>query len=180
MTQKKIAELFGVQRPAITKHIKNIVSNGELELDSVSSILEHAADDGKTKIRRLKNLVGFLRIHSLLMLYFLVPIQKQRSLGSTLELFEYFFGGYIFLSVFSSGESQSDLADDKVLEMGWRGIRFNVSHVGKGTKKKLDQQLRVNCDALKVLHLIRTTIFLTAKTILTNLKDFQYSAPQPK
>ena len=47
MTQKKIAELFGVQRPAITKHLKNIFEEGELEEDSVSSILEHTAKDGK-------------------------------------------------------------------------------------------------------------------------------------
>jgi len=48
MTQKKIAELFGVQRPAITKHLKNIFESGELIPDSVSSILEHTAEDGKT------------------------------------------------------------------------------------------------------------------------------------
>lgn len=47
MTQKKIAELFGVQRPAITKHLKNIFESGELHENSVSSILEHTADDGK-------------------------------------------------------------------------------------------------------------------------------------
>lgn len=47
MTQKKIAELFGVQRSAITKHLKNIFEEGELEEDSVSSILEHTAEDGK-------------------------------------------------------------------------------------------------------------------------------------
>mgnify|MGYP002632227765 CR=1 FL=1 len=47
MTQKKIAELFGVQRPAITKHLKNIFDDGELVEDSVSSILEHTAEDGK-------------------------------------------------------------------------------------------------------------------------------------
>ena len=44
---KKIAELFGVQRPAITKHLKNIFESGELQEDSVSSILEHTAEDGK-------------------------------------------------------------------------------------------------------------------------------------
>ena len=47
MTQKKIAELFGVQRPAITKHLKKIFESGELVESSVSSILEHTADDGK-------------------------------------------------------------------------------------------------------------------------------------
>ncbi len=47
MTQKKISELFGVRRPAITKHLKKIFESGELTEKSVSSILEHTADDGK-------------------------------------------------------------------------------------------------------------------------------------
>ena len=31
LTQKAIAELFGVQRPAITKHLNNIFDSGELD-----------------------------------------------------------------------------------------------------------------------------------------------------
>ena len=41
LTQKAMAELFGVQRPAITKHLKNIFESKELEEEVVSSILEH-------------------------------------------------------------------------------------------------------------------------------------------
>jgi hypothetical protein len=40
MPQKKIAELFDVQRPAITKHLKNIFESGELDKKVVCSILE--------------------------------------------------------------------------------------------------------------------------------------------
>ena len=47
LTQQKISELFGVQIPAITKHLKNIFESGELKEGSVSSILEHTATDGK-------------------------------------------------------------------------------------------------------------------------------------
>jgi hypothetical protein len=47
LTQERIAVLFGVQRPAITKHLRNIFESGELSEISVSSILEHTADDGK-------------------------------------------------------------------------------------------------------------------------------------
>ena len=43
LTQEKIALLFGVKRPAITKHLKNIFESGELSENSVSSILEHTA-----------------------------------------------------------------------------------------------------------------------------------------
>ncbi|OGI26648.1 MAG: hypothetical protein A2359_00830 [Candidatus Moranbacteria bacterium RIFOXYB1_FULL_43_19] len=47
LNQKQIALLFGTQRPAITKHLNNILKSGELSKNSVSSILEHTAADGK-------------------------------------------------------------------------------------------------------------------------------------
>jgi death-on-curing family protein len=47
LTQNQIAGLFGTQRAAITKHIGNIFKAKELNKDSVSSILEHTAADGK-------------------------------------------------------------------------------------------------------------------------------------
>jgi hypothetical protein len=56
LTQEKIAQLFGVQRPAITKHLRNIFESGELEKNSVSSILEHTATDGKSYKTKFYNL----------------------------------------------------------------------------------------------------------------------------
>lgn len=56
LTQSQIALLFGTQRPAITKHINNIFKSGELNKDSVSSILEHTAADGKTYKTQFYNL----------------------------------------------------------------------------------------------------------------------------
>lgn len=47
MTQKAMAELFDVQRPAITKHLKNIFSENELDKETVCSKMEHTAEDGK-------------------------------------------------------------------------------------------------------------------------------------
>ena len=46
LTQQKIAELFGVQRPAVSKHLKNIFETGELKEEVVSSILEHTTQHG--------------------------------------------------------------------------------------------------------------------------------------
>jgi hypothetical protein len=62
MTQKKISELFGVQRPAITKHLTNIFESGELNEDSVSSILEHTADDGKNYKTTFYNLDAIIAV----------------------------------------------------------------------------------------------------------------------
>ena len=47
LTQQKIAELFGVQKAAISKHLKNIFDTGELREISVVSKMETTAADGK-------------------------------------------------------------------------------------------------------------------------------------
>lgn len=45
-TQKAMAQLFGVQRPAITKHLSNIFKESELDEKVVCSILEHTTEYG--------------------------------------------------------------------------------------------------------------------------------------
>ena len=62
LTQDKIAVLFGVQRPAITKHLKNIFESFELKENSVSSILEHTATDGKKYKTKFYNLDAILSV----------------------------------------------------------------------------------------------------------------------
>ena len=62
LTQQKIADLFGVQRPAITKHLKNIFETGELQEMAVSSILGHTATDGKTYPTQFYNLDAIISV----------------------------------------------------------------------------------------------------------------------
>lgn len=62
LTQNMIAQLFDVQRPAITKHLKNIFENHELEENSVSSILEHTATDGKQYNTKYYNLDAIISV----------------------------------------------------------------------------------------------------------------------
>jgi len=47
-TQAQIAEVFGVERSVITKHINNIIKDKELERKAVCAIFAHTANDGKT------------------------------------------------------------------------------------------------------------------------------------
>ena len=62
LTQDKIAALFGVQRPAITKHLKKIFESGELHENSVSSILELTAEDGKNYSTKFYNLDAIISV----------------------------------------------------------------------------------------------------------------------
>ena len=56
LTQKGMAALFGVQTPAISKHLKNIFDEGELDEAVVVSKMEittpHGAIPGKTQTQR--------------------------------------------------------------------------------------------------------------------------------
>jgi len=62
LTQAQIATLFGTQRPAVTKHLNNIFKSGELDRNSVCSILEHTASDGKTYKTQFYNLDAIIAV----------------------------------------------------------------------------------------------------------------------
>lgn len=69
LTQKTMAELFGVNVPAVNKHLKNIFETGEIVEGSAISILETTAADGKNYPTQFYNLdaviaVGY-RVNSL-------------------------------------------------------------------------------------------------------------------
>jgi len=62
LKQQQIADLFGVKQPAISKHLSNIFKEGELDKDSVYSILEYTAPDGKIYSTQFYNLDAILSV----------------------------------------------------------------------------------------------------------------------
>ena len=61
LTQKMIAELYNVERSVITKHLKKIFEDSELEESSVCAIFAHTAKDGKnydTKFYSLEAIIA--------------------------------------------------------------------------------------------------------------------------
>ncbi len=90
LSQVQIAELFGVKRPAITKHLINIYKSAELFENNTCSILEHMGTDGVQKYRtKYYNLdvilsVGY-RVNSINAIHFRIWANKvlkeyQRSM----------------------------------------------------------------------------------------------------
>ena len=69
LTQKRMGELFNIDRSVITKHLKNIFNTNELEKSSVCAKIAHTAEDGKKYNTNFYNLdviisVGY-RVNSL-------------------------------------------------------------------------------------------------------------------
>ena len=48
LTQEQMGALFGRERSVITKHIRNVFAEGELEREAVCAKFAHTASDGKT------------------------------------------------------------------------------------------------------------------------------------
>lgn len=90
-TQAQMAELFNVQKAAISKHLKNLFEDGEVDKNSVVSILETTAADGK------KYKVAFYSLDMILAVGFRVRsprgAQFRRWANSVLK--EYLQKGYI-------------------------------------------------------------------------------------
>lgn len=90
LTQDQLALLFGVERPGITQHIKNIFSEGELQKNSVSKKFLRTAADGKkydTKHYNLDMIISLgYRVNS--------KVATQFRIWATKRLNEYIRKGF--------------------------------------------------------------------------------------
>lgn len=62
LTQKGMAELFGVERSVITKHLRNIFATKELEEVAVCAKIAHTATDGKNYQVNIYNLDAIISV----------------------------------------------------------------------------------------------------------------------
>ncbi len=96
MPQKKIAELFDVQRPAITKHLKNIFESGELDEKVVCSILELPTQHGAIIDKTQNNPTKFYNLDAIIAVGYRVNSKRatQFRIWATAVLKEFIIKGY--------------------------------------------------------------------------------------
>lgn len=96
LTQQKIADLFGVQRPAITKHLKNIFETGELKEEVVSSILEHTTQHGAVAGKTQEVKVKYYNLDAIISVGYRVNSSQATAfrIWATERLKEYIIKGF--------------------------------------------------------------------------------------
>lgn len=62
LTQKAIAQLFDVDRSVVTKHLKNVFAENELDENSVCAKFAQTADDGKTYQYKFYSLAAIIAV----------------------------------------------------------------------------------------------------------------------
>ncbi len=134
LTQQQIADLFGVKQPAVSKHFKNIFDSGELNKDSVYSIMEYTAADGKVYKTGFYNLDAIISVG-----YRVNSIQATRfRQWATSVLKEYIIKGFT-------------MDDERLKQMG-----------GGGYWKELLDRIRDIRSSEKVLYRQVLDIYATA------------------
>jgi hypothetical protein len=96
LTQERMAELFGVQRPAITKHLKNIFESKELEEGVVCSILEHTTEHGAVVGRTQTQKVKYYNLDAVISVGYRVNSAQatQFRIWATALIREYIIKGF--------------------------------------------------------------------------------------
>src|SRR5665647_587801 len=100
LTQQKIADLFGVQRPAVTKHLKNIFETGELIEGVVSSILELTSQHGAIKGKTQQTTTRFYNLDAIISVGYRVNSAQATAfrIWATERLKEYIIKGFTTVS----------------------------------------------------------------------------------
>ncbi|HIG94176.1 MAG: hypothetical protein QT05_C0039G0005 [archaeon GW2011_AR13] len=91
LTQKLMAELFGVDRSVITKHLRNIFEDQELNESSVCANFAHTAKDKKIYTTKYYNLDAIISVG------YRVNSQKATKfrIWATKKLKEYILKGFV-------------------------------------------------------------------------------------
>jgi len=91
-----MAELFGVKRPAITKHLKNIFESGELDEKVVGSILEHTTQHGVMAGKSQTKAVKYYNLDAIIAVGYRVNSKRatQFRIWATQILKEYIIKGF--------------------------------------------------------------------------------------
>ncbi len=96
LPQNKIAELFEVQRPAITKHLKNIFESGELDEKVVCSILELTTQHGAIADKTQSKPTKFYNLDAIIAIGYRINSKRatQFRIWATKVLKEFIIKGY--------------------------------------------------------------------------------------
>lgn len=96
LSQQKIADLFGVQRPAVSKHLKNIFDTGELREEVVCSILEHTTPHGAIPEKTQESRVKYYNLDAIISVGYRVNSRQATAfrIWATERLKEYIVKGF--------------------------------------------------------------------------------------
>lgn len=133
LTQKQMAELFGVKTPAISKHLKNIFGEGELKEEVVISILETATKHGAIKGKTQKSTTQFYNLDAIISVGYRVNSSRatQFRIWATDVLKKYLTQGYALNNKMLTAQQAKIINLQQTISLLSRSIQNQVETVGE-------------------------------------------------
>lgn len=128
LTQKQMAELFGVKTPAINKHLNNIYNEGELDKISTVSILEIVQKEGNRDISRK---IAFYNLDAVISVGYRVNSSRatQFRIWATNTLKEYITKGYVINEKMLKAQQDKIQTLQSTVSLLTRSIQNQISTV---------------------------------------------------
>lgn len=128
LTQKQMAELFGVKTPAINKHLNNIYNEGELDKISTVSILEIVQKEGNRDISRK---IAFYNLDAVISVGYRVNSSRatQFRIWATNTLKEYLTKGYVINEKMLKAQQNKIQTLQSTVSLLTRSIQNQISTV---------------------------------------------------
>jgi hypothetical protein len=155
LSQKAIAELFGVEVPAISKHLANIYESQELQQEATISILETVQKEGT---RNVKRQVEFYSLDAIIAVGYRVNSKQatQFRIWATATLKEFIIKGFVLNDeMLKNGKPFGKDYFDELLER-IREIRSSERRM----YQKLGDLLTLVCQYRAVVVSFRPTTYL--------------------
>jgi hypothetical protein len=117
LNQKQMAKLFGVNVPAISKHLKNIFDEGKLQRKATVSILETVRKEGKKEVSRN---MEFYNLDAVLSVGYRVNSREATMfrIWATKTLKEYTIQGFAMENRYATSYFAYSLRSAKILILG--------------------------------------------------------------
>ena len=128
LTQKQMAELFGVKTPAINKHLNNIYNEGELDKNATVSILEIVQKEGNRDISRK---IAFYNLDAVISVGYRVNSSRatQFRIWATNTLREYLTKGYVINEKMLKAQQNKIQTLQSTVSLLTRSIQNQISTV---------------------------------------------------
>ena len=122
ITQKAMAELFGVQVPDISKHLANIYDEGELDKEATVSKMEIVQREGNRNVRRKPE---FYNLDAIISVGYRVNSKKATRfrIWATTVLKEYMTKGFVLDAELEKGYADMQTGRTKSVKSAFADIR---------------------------------------------------------
>ena len=136
LTQARIAELFGVDRSVVTKHLRNIFKEGELDKKSTSAKIAQVQNEGQ---RQVKRDVEFYNLDAILSVGYRVNSRQATlfRIWATERLKEYIIKGFTMndeklkdpYNIFGKDYFEEQLARIRNIRSSERGVYQKITDI---------------------------------------------------